>query len=80
MSNKTLYGDVLITLVLIGLVVFLFVMNSIGGKCAMNPIKYIEDKHPDWDIIFMNNNIIIASNETVEEMENFDWLGNINDG
>ncbi len=80
MSNKKLYGDVIITLLLVGLVILLFVMRSEGGKCAMNPVKYIEERNPDWDITFFNKNIIISSNETAEEMEGFEWLEGIDEG
>jgi len=75
-----LYGDVIVTLLLVGLVVMLFVMKSEGGKCATNPIKYIEERHPDWDVSYLNKNIIISGNETEEEAEWFWEMEGIDNG
>ncbi len=75
-NKKTLYGDVLITLLLIGLVVFLFWAKGEGGKCAMNPVKYIEDK---------GGKVCTPMSQLIEDMEGTyinttQWLENISNG
>jgi len=70
-ERRKLFSNLLLLSSVIGLFVFLFWMRSDGGKCAMNPLSYIEEKNPDWSITLANKNMIVYMNES--ELMNNEW-------